>query len=142
MVLGYKENYYLLYGHHTVIYCDNKPSVDRATKTEKNFITLLGDLVNCTRSKVEYRPGKDMGGPDFLSRYKAPEIRVITNNIRRDMPYLEEILKRQEEDEEVFAIKKAITGGEEEIPGENFQHLKDNLFVSKGIFSSKMMETT
>ncbi|RZD33053.1 MAG: hypothetical protein CXT75_12100 [Methanobacteriota archaeon] len=69
IVLGYRDNYYLLHGFHTIIYCDNKPSVDRATKTENNFITILGDLVNCTRAKVEFRPGKEMGCSDFLSRY-------------------------------------------------------------------------
>ncbi|RZD33054.1 MAG: hypothetical protein CXT75_12105 [Methanobacteriota archaeon] len=52
------------------------------------------------------------------------------------MPYLEEILKRQEMDNEIFHIKKAITKGEV-IDDTNFDHLKTNLFVAEGIIFVK-----
>lgn len=35
IVEGYKHNYHLLFGRETYIYCDNKPSIEGAAKTEK-----------------------------------------------------------------------------------------------------------
>ena len=96
IVTGYRECYYLFYGKQTIIYCDNKPSVDRATKTEQNFLSVLAALVNDTHSKVVYMPGKENGVSDFLSRYHAPQINTISGSVKRDMPYLENIQKQQD----------------------------------------------
>ena len=81
IVEGYKDCYYMLYGRPTIIFCDNKPSVHRGTKEEKKFMTPLGSLINDTRAKVEFRPGNENQVPDFLSRYKAPQINVVNDNI-------------------------------------------------------------
>lgn len=41
IVEGYKDNYHLLFGRETYIYCDNKPSIEKAAKPEKSFLGIL-----------------------------------------------------------------------------------------------------
>ena len=65
IVEGYKDNYHLLFSRETYIYCDNKPSIERAAKTEKSFFGILQDLISQTNSRVYYLPGNKQIMADF-----------------------------------------------------------------------------
>ena len=65
IVEGYKDNYHLLFGRETYIYCDNKPSIERAANIEKSFFGILQDLIYQTNSKVYYLPGNKQVMADF-----------------------------------------------------------------------------
>ena len=96
IVEGYKDNYHLLFGRETYIYCDNKPSIERAAKTEKSFFGILQDLISQTNSKVYYLPGNKQIMADFLSRYHAPQIMSVDEPIINQTPYLNILLQNKQ----------------------------------------------
>ncbi len=46
IVQEYRDAYHLLHGYPTVLLNDNKAAVDRATKSEKQLLTMIQDLIN------------------------------------------------------------------------------------------------
>ena len=108
IVEGYKDNYHLLFGRETYIYCDNKPSIERAAKTEKSFFGILQDLISQTNSRVYYLPGNKQIMADFLSRYRAPQIMSVNEPIMNQMAYLEHIINKQANDPEISDIKRKL----------------------------------
>ena len=65
VIVGYRDNYHLLYGHPTSIFVDNKPSVDKSVKREEMMLGRIQALVSDTSSGVYYREGKNHQVPDF-----------------------------------------------------------------------------
>ena len=77
VIEGYRDSYHILCGHPTSIFCDNKPSVEKATRLEVRMLEKIQGLVNETSSRVFYREDKNHKVTDFLSRYQAPQVREL-----------------------------------------------------------------
>ena len=82
IVEGYKNNYHLLFGRETYIYCDNKPNIERAAKTEKSFFGILQDLISETNSRVYYLPGNKQIMADFFK-----SLSCATNHVYQRTDY-------------------------------------------------------
>ena len=131
IVEGYKDNYHMLFDRECYIYCDNKPSIERAAKTEKSFFSILQDLVSQTNSRIYYLPGNKQIMADFLSRYHAPQIMAIDTPLCDKIVYLEHIVARQENDDELHLVKNQIAAGSP-ITTAHFDKIKENMFVHDG----------
>ena len=52
VIEGYRDYYHILFGHPTLIFGDNTPSVEKATRLEIRMIGMIQGLVNETSSEV------------------------------------------------------------------------------------------
>lgn len=50
----------MLNGRKLYIFCDNKPSVDKAAKTEKRIMNMIQELINDTSAELIYLEGEKM----------------------------------------------------------------------------------
>ena len=121
----------MLFGRECYIYCDNKPSIERAAKTEKSFFSILQDLVSQTNSRIYYLPGNKQIMADFLSRYHAPQIMAIDTPLCDKIVYLEHIVARLENDDELHLVKNQIAASSP-ITTDHFDKIKENMFVHDG----------
>ena len=130
VVEGYKKNYHMLNGRKVYIFCDNKPSVDKAAKSEKRILNAIQDMINETSAEIIHIEGDKNELPDFLSRYNAPRVNeIICYNAQTDSVYLEKIVTMQQEDDEIKGIIKSIKNGTM-IKSDNFGNL--NLELVRG----------
>lgn len=127
---GYKKNYHMLNGRKLYIYCDNKPSVDKAAKTEKRILNMIQELINDTSAELIYLEGEKNVVPDFLSRYNAPRIHSCTFNPDKDKVFIEKIEYYQNKDKEIVRMKEAIKNKEQYVMK---SYPNDNIDVKHGV---------
>ena len=81
IVFGITHFHHYLYGAKTFkVFTDHKPIADSQSKsaeTKDKTLLRLQDKLLPYNFDVVYRPGKEMGAPDFLSRAHAENARVI-----------------------------------------------------------------
>ena len=140
VIEGYRDNYFVAYGHPTTIFCDNKPSVANATQLETRMMGKTQALVNDTGATVSYRKGDEHQVSDFFSRFKAP---IIAEFGDKKIPhyYMEDIEKRYRRDKEVRRIKEDVQKGNH-IHTENFKDIKDDLRIHRGLVMVKSRTRT
>ena len=138
VIEGYRDNYHILFGHPTSIFCDNKPAVDKATRLEVRMLGMIQGLVIEASSEVFYREGKNQQVPDFLSRYQAPQVcELDDNNLEA---YLDTLAEHQENDTEIANLKIQLTKGLKPH-SDHFKDIENRLVISKGFVCVPHEET-
>lgn len=143
---GYRDCYHIVHGHQTILINDNKPAVDRATKSEKHLMTMLQDLMNDEDVKIEHLPGQFNDAADFLSRYTITSKTLLANEYKQDAHYYEKIVKRQLMDDEIQDLKRIIkmsskrqlSPKNKSVQNSSFKDIKQPLLLlGDGVFSTK-----
>ena len=91
IVFGITHFHHYLYGAKTFkVFTDHKPIADSQSKsaeTKDKTLLRLQDKLLPYNFDVVYRPGKEMGAPDFLSRAHADHAQIINVSKKTPAPW-------------------------------------------------------
>ena len=127
IIEGFQDNYIWLHGRPLTILSYNKPAIAKAKSQEKGILGQLQYLLSTSGARLECNKGTNQVIPDFMSRFKAP--RVERGNVCSvdQMPYLEKIEEKQNEDAGTRQTIQNLVEGNPE-----YKDFGKQLFVSQG----------